>query len=88
MRSICHCGVVGVGRLSSLIIPFLPKLKQSLSISYDLIFVFAGILGVIASYMLRETVDIPPPEIIEELQMKEEYDSGAQDEVEKWENRS
>lgn len=66
--------MVGVGRFSTLLIPFIPKLKQSFSLSYDLIFVFAGILGVIGSYMLRETVDIPPPEMIEELKMKDEED--------------
>ena len=53
IRSICYIGVVEMGRFSSLMIPYIPKLKQWLSLSYDLIFVFAGLLGVLASFILR-----------------------------------
>jgi MFS family permease len=65
IRSICYCGALGIGRLSSLIIPYIPKIKQSLSLSYNLIFVGGGLFGILFAYLLRETLNIPPPEIIE-----------------------
>jgi hypothetical protein len=53
IRSICVCGVVGVGRFSTLTIPFIPALKEHFSLSYNLIFGLIGLLGVLSGYLMR-----------------------------------
>ena len=53
IRPICYCGAVGMARLSTLTIPYIPILNQSLGISYNLLFAFMGLLGVVSSYTLR-----------------------------------
>lgn len=53
IRSICVCGVVGVGRFSTLTIPFVPYLKEHLSLSYNLLFGMIGLVGILSSYLMR-----------------------------------
>ena len=72
IRPIAYCSVVGVGRLSSLVIPFVPVISQHLNLGYNVIFGVVGLLGIGGSYMLRETINVPPPEIIEELRDEKE----------------
>lgn len=67
IRSVSYCAVVGIGRLSTLIIPYVPKISQDLQLSYNFIFGVVGVMGLIASYFIKETLGIPPPEMIEEL---------------------
>jgi hypothetical protein len=62
--------IIGVGRISTLIIPFLTEFGDWLGVPLMLIFVVGSLLCVVASLFIRETVHIPPPEIIEELTMK------------------
>jgi hypothetical protein len=71
VRSICYCGAVGVARLSTIFIPLLPQLKHATKIPYNIMFAFAALIGVVVCYFLRETINIPPPEIIEELRMEQ-----------------
>ena len=53
IRSICYCGIVSIGRCSSLLIPFIPSFSQATLIPYNLIFAFIGLIGVIACWFLR-----------------------------------
>ena len=53
IRGICACGVVGVGRLSTLAIPFIPTLKEQMRLSYNMIFFIVGLLGILASAQLK-----------------------------------
>lgn len=53
IRSICYCGVISIGRCSSLLIPFIPSFSQVTSIPINLIFAFLGVIGIIACWLLR-----------------------------------
>jgi hypothetical protein len=53
VRSLCIFSVVGIGRLSTLIIPFLPLLKEKFSMSYNLCFAIVGILAVIVASLIK-----------------------------------
>lgn len=53
IRAICVCGVVGVGRLSTLIVPFIPFLKSHLSLSYNLMFAVISVIGVFSVSLMR-----------------------------------
>ena len=87
IRPIAYCSVVGVGRLSSLVIPFVPVISQHLNLGYNVIFGVVGLLGIGGSYMLRETINVPPPEIIEELRDEKQMDLRRclyEDKLEDW----
>jgi hypothetical protein len=53
VRSICYLAVVGVGRVCTLMIPYLPALKQSINFSYNLLFVAVGLMGMMSGYLIR-----------------------------------
>ena len=53
--------------MSSLLIPFVPAFIKTYHLSFDLFFVVIQIISIIGILFLRETVNIPPLEIIPEL---------------------
>ena len=67
IRSICICGLVGFGKISGLLIPVTPAFLNLVSVPYNIFFVFIQILLIINYTCLRETLNVPPAEMIEEL---------------------
>jgi len=61
VRSICYCGAVGIARISTVLIPFIPKLKQTTHIPYNMMFAITTLIGLIICFFIRETINIPPP---------------------------
>jgi len=56
-----------VGRLSTLLIPFVPLLSYQSHLSENLYYTIIGFIGMLSCLLIRETLHIPLPEIIEEL---------------------
>lgn len=67
IRSFGIYGVIAMARLSSIIIPYLIKLKEASGIPLLLQFAFMTLLAIVPAFLIRETYQILPPELIKEL---------------------
>ena len=53
IRGICIFLIVGISRLATLTIPYLPKLKEATNLSLNLWFSFVGAAGVLISWRIK-----------------------------------
>lgn len=53
IRGICIFLIVGIGRLVTLTIPYLPKLKEGTQMSLNLWFSFVGAAGILISWKIK-----------------------------------
>ena len=72
VRSVCYCGTVSIGRFSNVFILLTPLLTSTFGIPYNIFYTIGGVVGVIAAFMIKETINIPLPEIVEELRYLED----------------
>ena len=78
IRSLGIYGVIAMARLSSIIIPYLTKLKQASGIPLLLQFAIMTLLAIVPAFLIRETYQVLPPELIEELRFKQRVKDSEQ----------
>ena len=78
IRSLGIYGVMTMARLSSIIIPYLTKLKQASGIPLLLQFAVMTLLAIVPAFLIRETYQVLPPEPIEELRFKQRVKDSEQ----------
>ena len=70
VRAITSSSIVCVARFISLVIPYVPKFLLLTGVPYSIFFVFVASLGIIASFLLRETLGENPTEMVQELNLE------------------
>lgn len=70
IRSLGIYGVIAMARLSSIFIPYLTKLKEATGVPLLLQFAIMTLLAIISAYLIKETYQVLPPELIEELKFE------------------
>ena len=67
IRSLGIYGVIAIGRVATLIIPYQQKLKESNGVSLMLQYGVISIVGIVIMAVIKETWKVLPSELIEEL---------------------